>query len=332
VVLSLNAMQNCDPWQMVIKNVGMQPFFIHYWTPDQLRVYNAFVKNERAAKISLDATGNFVKKIDRPSGLSRYIFLYLIVIKLPNESEGQISVAQMLSETHNTNAIAYWLLEWRRNGALPPKEIVTYFSMALINAVCVTFAGCSEGSSMYIQRCMNFLNKSESYKLPSCFIRVDIAHVLKFVTQWRVLNGPNIRRRVKEFYVRGIGQLSMATDLNESKLITKNIFIVMLSKDEGQSNNENIPSEDAKQFFVQRFACGIQQSIVNSIVNLQIEDCTNEEEISNDDIEECCLIEIKNWISSILILSTDLADISGSRDNLMYLPKLESPFTQLCYK
>lgn len=233
VVISLNAMQNCDPWQMIIKNVGMQPFFIHYWTPDQLRVYNAFVKNERAAKISIDATGNIVKKIDRPSGLSGYIFLYLIVIKLPNESEGQISVAQMLSEAHNTNAIAYWLLEWRRSGALPPKEIVIDFSMALINAVCMAFAGCSEGSSMYIQRCMNFLNKSESYKLPSCFIRVDIAHVLKFVTRWKVFNVPNIRRRVKEFYVRAIGQLSMTTDLNEAKLIIKNIFIVMLSKDEG---------------------------------------------------------------------------------------------------
>lgn len=51
-------MQNCDPWQMIIKNVGMQPFLIHYWTPDQLRVYNAFIKNEKSAKITIDATGN----------------------------------------------------------------------------------------------------------------------------------------------------------------------------------------------------------------------------------------------------------------------------------
>lgn len=55
-------MQNCDPWQTIIQNVGIQPFFIHYWTPDQLRVYNAFAKNERAPKISLDATGNALRK------------------------------------------------------------------------------------------------------------------------------------------------------------------------------------------------------------------------------------------------------------------------------
>lgn len=80
-------MQNCDPWQMIIKNVGMQPFFIHYWTPDQLRVYNAFIKNEKSAKITIDATGNIVKKIERPSSKSKYIFLYLIVIKLPNDQK-----------------------------------------------------------------------------------------------------------------------------------------------------------------------------------------------------------------------------------------------------
>lgn len=104
VDLSLNGIKNCDPWKIIIKMLVCN-------LTDQLRVYNAFLKNEPAAKISIDATGNIVKKIDRPSGLSKYIFYYLILIKLPNESEGQISIAQILSEAHNTNTITYWLLE-----------------------------------------------------------------------------------------------------------------------------------------------------------------------------------------------------------------------------
>lgn len=44
-----------------------------------------------------------------------------------NKNEGQISVPQMLPESYNTNAIRYWLLEWRRRGVLPPKEVVTDF-------------------------------------------------------------------------------------------------------------------------------------------------------------------------------------------------------------
>lgn len=105
----------------------------------------------------------------------------------------------MLSKSHNTNAINYWLLEWRRVGALLPNslEVVTDFSIALINAVCIAFAGCAEGSSKYIKRCINVLNKSPGYKLPSCFIRVDVAHLLKFVTTWKALNDTHICRRLK---------------------------------------------------------------------------------------------------------------------------------------
>jgi len=226
-----------------------------------LKVYNSFVKKEPAAKICIDATGDVVKKISRPSNLSKYIFIYLIVIKLPNENEGQISVCQMLSKSHNTNTICFWLLEWRRNGALLPKEVVTDFSMALINSVCMSLAGCAEGSSTYIQRCMEVLIKSPGCKLPSCYVRVDVAHLLKFVTTWKSLNDIHVRRRVKEFYVRAIGQLVLATDLNESKFLIKNIFVVMLSEYEGEINGIDTHCEKAKQFFVTRFANGIKQSI-----------------------------------------------------------------------
>lgn len=85
--------------------------------------------------------------------------------------------------------------------------------MALKNAVCITFTGCTKGSSKYIGRCMNILNNSPGYNFPSCFIRVDVAHLLKFTT-WKALNDTHIHHRVKEFYVRAIGQLVMVTDIN----------------------------------------------------------------------------------------------------------------------
>lgn len=98
----------------------------------------------------------------------------------------------------------------------------------------------------------------------------------------------------------------MATDLTEAKLIIKNIIIVMLAKEEGQINNEIIPSEDAKLFFVQRFSCGIQQSIVNSVLNLQIENYTNtkpnDQENQNNVLDGCCPTEMKNRISSIVVV------------------------------
>jgi len=330
-IISLNIMQNCNPWQNIIHNLSFQPFVLHYWTPDQLRVYNSFVKKESAAKICIDATGDVVKKISRPSNLSKYIFIYIIVIKLPNENEGQISVCQMLSESHNTNTICFWLLEWRRNGALLPKEVVTDFSMALINAVCMSFSGCAEGSSTYIQRCMDVLLKSPGYKLPSCYVRVDVAHLLKFVSTWKSLNNTHVRRRVKEFYVRAIGQLVMTTDLNEAKFLITNIFIVMLSEYEGEVNGIDNHCEEAKKFFVNRFANGVEQSIVENAMDYQPNETSPEKECA-DNQEADYPLEIKKWITNIIMDAKTLVDIYGSRDNLMYLPALMMPLKILCYK
>lgn len=196
--------------------------------------------------------------------------------------------------------------------------------MALMNAVSMAFAGCAEGSSSYIQRCINVLINSESCMLPSCFIRVDIAHILKFVEI-------NIRRRVKEFYIRVIGQLAMATDLKEAKLIIKNIFIIILAKDEGQNNSQRIPCEEAKKLFIQGLSYGVQQSIVNSVINLQIENASSEN-IDDGQEDMTCSMKMKNLILNILASARKLANIRGSRDSLIYVPELMTPFKELCYK
>lgn len=84
---------------------------------------------------------------------------------------------------------------------------------------------------------MHVLFKSPGYKLPSCYVRVDVVHLFVFATTWKSLNNIQVRRRVKEFYVRAIGQLVKATDLYEAKFLIKTIFIVMLSEYKGEIND-----------------------------------------------------------------------------------------------
>lgn len=179
---------------------------------------------------------------------------------------------------------------------------------------------------------MDVLIKSPGYKLPTCYVRVDVAHLLKFMTTWKSLNDIHVRRRVKEFYVRAIGQLVMATGLNESKFIIKNIFIVMLSEYEGELNGVDTHCEKAKQFFITRFANGVEQSIVESAMDYQPTEYSLEKEYYTDNQEDEYPLEIKNWINNILIDAKNLMEIIGSRDNLMYLPALMMPFKILCYK
>lgn len=123
----------------------------------------------------------------------------------------------------------------------------------------------------------------------------------------------------------------MATDLNEAKFLITNIFIVMLSEYEGEVNGIDNHCEEAKKFFVTRFANGVEQSIVENAMDYQPNETSLEKESANNQ-EADYPLEIKNWIANIIMDSKTLLDIDGSRDNLMYLPALMMPLKILCYK
>jgi len=123
----------------------------------------------------------------------------------------------------------------------------------------------------------------------------------------------------------------MATDFNESKFLIKNIFVVMLSEYEGVVNGIDNHCEKAKQFFITRFANGVEQSIVESAMDYQPTECSLEKKYS-DDQEDDYPLEIKKWTNNIVIDAKNIVEIDGSRDNLMFLPALMMPFKIACYK
>lgn len=87
----------------------------------------------------IDATGSIIKKLCNVDGsMSKHIFLYQCVINCKN---GQFSVCQMVSESHNTNSIHFWLAEWIRSGAPVPKEVICDSSRALLIAIIRAFTG-----------------------------------------------------------------------------------------------------------------------------------------------------------------------------------------------
>jgi hypothetical protein len=45
-----------------IHNIGIDPFFVHYWTNYQMAVYNDL--NKENTKLSIDAIGSLVKKLN----------------------------------------------------------------------------------------------------------------------------------------------------------------------------------------------------------------------------------------------------------------------------
>lgn len=217
-----------------IHNIGIDPFFVHYWTDHQLQVYRKYCSTNTSA-IYIDATGSIVKKLMKlDKSLSKHIFLYQVVI---NYNHAQFSVSQMLSERHTTNNIYFWLLEWSRMGAPYPREVVVDSSKALLNAVIRCFTSCGTMKD-YANACKN------KTCLPKCYIRINVAHWIK--TYANVLK--SVPRRIKIFYMAAIGQLIMCRNTDDAAEILKGILITSRSETEGTLiNGEETTCEREKR-------------------------------------------------------------------------------------
>jgi len=225
-IMKYSAYANC------IHNIGMNPFFIHYWTNHQLQVYRKYCSSN-ISTIYIDATGSIVKKLMRSNNiLSQHIFLYQAVI---NYNDKQFSVTQMLSERHTTNDIHFWLLEWCRMGAPYPREVVVDFSKALLNAVIRCFTS--------YRTIKDYANACKNEVIPKCYIRIDVAHFIKMYANFL----KNLSRRIKVFYMAAIGQLIMCRNIDEAAIMFKAVLTIARSETEGKlANGEETRCEKEK--------------------------------------------------------------------------------------
>jgi len=226
-IMKYSAYLNC------IHNIGIDPFFVHYWTNHQLQIYRKYCSTN-ISSVYIDATGSIVKKIIKVNEtLSKHIFLYQAVI---NYDGHQFPVTQMLSERHTTNNIHFWLLEWSRMGAPYPREVVVDSSKALLNAVVRCFTSHATIKD-YANACKNKI-------MPECYIRTDVAHCIKMYANLK----KNLPRRIKIFYIAAIGQLIMCQNIDNAAIIFRAILTVALSETEGTlANGEETPCEKEKK-------------------------------------------------------------------------------------
>lgn len=218
---ALRIMKNSS-YSNCIHNIGVEPFFCHYWTNHQLQIYRKYCSTN-ISSLYIDATGSVVKKLTKTDKtLSKHIFLYQGVV---NFNGSQFSVMQMLSEKHTTNFIHLWLAEWSAMGAPYPREVVVDSSRALLNAVVRAFA--------FYPTLQKYANACKNKIMPQCYIRIDIAHFIKMYAQFL----KNLPRRVKVFYLASMGQLVMCRNVQEAAIILRAILTVARSETEGILQN-----------------------------------------------------------------------------------------------
>lgn len=306
-----------------IHHIGSDPVIIHYWTNHQAIIYKDINKNY--SRLSIDATGSLIKKIQRTSLklLSGDIFLYEAVV---NEGYGQIPVTQMISEKHDSVTISYWLDMWLRSGLKPPNEATSDYSRALLIAMCKSF--CNLSFQSYIDKCYSVIT-GKTDKLPSCFIRIDVSHMLKIFCRIKCISGIH-KKHLKEFYVRCFRLLLSSTNFNTFQEILKHFMTVILSETDGWVNDndkrEN-PSEYSRIYLLKLMKGMI---IEDSEINDDLEYC-------NTKVQDTEYEEAEDDNESISQLLKDIennckldANIKGNRISAYYLPELSKDVIRLC--
>lgn len=164
-----------------IRTIGLDPFYAYYWSCEQTRIFNKYSSGTTSTKICIDASGGFVRSLQRPDqSKSRPIFLYAMTIY---HNQSIVPISMMLSEQHHAHAIGNWMLEWIRSGGTIPHEFVSDMSRALLAAAVNSFAKLSTIKE-YCNVCFMMARSDHIIKRPECYIRVDLAHFVKAVLNW----------------------------------------------------------------------------------------------------------------------------------------------------
>jgi len=250
----------------------------------------------------------------------------------------QYSVSHMLSEKHDKNSIHHWLEEWSRDGALKPKQVVTDMPSALMVAVVKAFTQINTILS-YIEKLFNCLCKN-ALDLPQCFIRSDVAHVIKLVTNWPSFRSVDVR--IKDFILRVIGKIILCENFYDVQNILKHLFWLIYNKTDGTLNDGlNTYAAQGLDFLRKRIATGIvdqYSTIDSSKVNMSVDDDSEYEFTSdeNQNYNENCQSNHKKGpfyeaVKEIALKCEELVEFQlGNHDNLYYLSNITTDILNLC--
>ncbi len=318
-ILSLSLLKSVAPYSGVIRDIGLEEFFVHYWSKEELSCYEICSRQNRDIVVSIDATGSVVQRIKLFSGGdTKSIFLYEVVLH-DKKNNLHYAVSHMLSARHTANAIAYWLLEWIRSGVVKlPSTVVTDSSFALMHAVCKSF---TQFTSLwdYLSCCATLLLHPEiPCTLPRCFVRNDVNHVIHMFAKWNEVRTAS--RNVKNFYMRSLGLIVTSTQYEEAKEIIELIFIVALSKENGE--NCMLAKRELKNKISKHFE--LMPSVLENSEGELLDEVAEEEPTPNTITEE-----IEAVYQRALTLSSDESNCSDE-DNALHCSTLAIRLKKFC--
>lgn len=244
MISSLHNMKYDGEFAGYIREIGLDEFFLIYMSPMQVATYKDKIKSIK--RVSIDATGNVVKPILKPNGETKYVLLYQMVMQ---GDEGIYPISQMLSTKQDTNSITYWLKMFLKLTRCIPEEASCDFSLALLNAITLSFNECR--LNVYLELCFSWLKTGHKCLELPCFVRLDIAHLIKTVCKKDVFQ--HKQGKVKDFYVRCVGIMSCCETIENFEEVLSSTLVVALSECDGQKEDgEYLKSQQCENYLLQK--------------------------------------------------------------------------------
>lgn len=313
VIDSLLHMKYNGEFAGYIKEIGLDEFYCIYCSEMQIIIYKNTIK--KIKKVVIDATGGVALPIRKVNGQIKHIFLYQMAMEGEDKT---IPVYQMLSARHTTIAITSWLSTFLTLANHIPEEVVCDFSLALLNAISLSFN--DRRLQTYITDCFLWILGEELQHPLRTYIRLDLNHLIKMMCRKKVFNGrPG---KLKDFYIRCIGVMTICETLNDFEKMLLAVFIVALSECDGQNEiGEDIISQQKEDYLFERIKTFSFENQNNE--NTEWEPVDDEPSEVDDNIRKY----VENLKSRAEAEAINCKE--HQRPNAYYLPEIVNPLLKL---
>jgi hypothetical protein len=282
---ALLLMKTNDSLHGVIQHIGFSPFFVHYSTHLQDCLYREEIRSTGKATLVIDATGTVALPIKRDGHKTTKILLYQAL--LIHKSDLSASpVAQMLSDCHDCLAISTWLQRWLLNVKKPPTEVICDFSLALIGAAVRSFTMFSTTMD-YINWLYNPGTESSDSK-KSCFIRIDVAHIMHCVARWDCIKRLKNSYAIKELCMGSIALMVNSNSIELAESVLTALCHCLLGTHTGEkAGGGMLPTNESKDRLLAAISTRLPQDLEQLVRTMtEQDDMDNEDNDVRD--EECC--------------------------------------------
>ncbi|KAL7299928.1 hypothetical protein TKK_0007248 [Trichogramma kaykai] len=312
----LMEMKKSDEHKNNIHKIGLVPFQVIYWQPEQIKTWIDLINLQpNLCLIVLD------KLVDKISENFEYNDVFVIALATMVENS-VILLGQMICDSLESIDIHFFLNTWLEKKAAAPENIVIGYCYRVLDAISLAFN--LSTFEVYNTRCYKYLLNEET-ELPPTLLQIDIISLIKVVDNWPSFE--NVEQSVKDLYLCGIMYLSTVNNLIEFEDVVTTLFVLCQSlgtNDETEYRKANLWTHLTSNTIQQ-----INQQFIRLMVSKTGPRCFSYLNIKQNNVVYESPHPIYEYINQLKIQSLEMCEHNDENHNIYYCPMIADDLMKL---